>query len=96
MSVEKIMVIGEEESPFTFPCEYPVTFMGLAGSDFEAKALKIFEKHVGAIFDDKISRKNSRQGKYISVTITVSVEARKVLEAIYRDLASCDDIVMTL
>ncbi|MFT4551807.1 MAG: putative lipoic acid-binding regulatory protein [Chlamydiales bacterium] len=90
------MVIGEEESPLIFPCEYPVTFMGLAESDFEAKALRIIEKHVGVVFEDKISRKISRQGKYVSVTVTVSVEARKVLEAIYRDFSSCDDIVMTL
>ena len=38
----------------------------------------------------------SRTGKFESVTITVMVQDRAMLEAIYQSLANCSDVLMTL
>jgi uncharacterized protein len=90
------MVIGEEESPLKFPCEYPVTFMGIANEEFEKISLALLEKYVGEIKESCVSRKKSREGKYISITVLLFVESRDVLELIYRDLSASDDVLMTL
>ena len=44
----------------------------------------------------EITRRNSRGGKYLALTLTFTVYTQQQLEDIYRDLYDCEQVVMTL
>ena len=84
------------ESPLKFPCQFPIKVMGYWAEDFDALVMQIVRPHVRDITEGAIRSRESRGGRYISVTITVDAESREQLDAIYRALTSHSRVVMVL
>lgn len=88
--------MNEQESALTFPCAFPIKVMGTSVSGFEALALDVVRRHAPD-FDAETLRVNaSRKGTYMSVTFVVPASSREQLDAIYRELTACSDILMVL
>lgn len=86
-----------EDTPLTFPCDFPIKAMGRAGADIEATVRRLVAAHVcGGLATDDVRVAESRNGRFRSVTVTVRAHSREQLDAIYRDLHAHDDVVMTL
>ncbi len=85
-----------DESLFEFPCEFPIKAMGRATPEFRAIVRSLVEKHTGPIPDDVIRSAPSRNGRFVSITITVSAQSRRQLDAIYRDVTAHADVLMVL
>jgi putative lipoic acid-binding regulatory protein len=79
-----------------FPCEFPIKMMGEDTPEFHATARAIVEKHTGPLDDDAIKSAQSRNGRFVSITVTVSAESRQQLDNIYHDLTAHDDVLMAL
>ena len=79
-----------------FPCEFPVKVMGRDTPDFHATARALVEKHTGPIEDDRINTALSRNGRFVSITVTVNAQSQQQLDDIYRDLTAHDDILYAL
>jgi uncharacterized protein len=79
-----------------FPCEFPVKMMGRESPEFHATARSLVEKHTGPIPDEAIQSALSRNGRFVSITVTVNAESKEQLDDIYRELTAHDDVLMAL
>ncbi|HSM29261.1 MAG TPA: DUF493 domain-containing protein [Woeseiaceae bacterium] len=85
-----------DDSVMTFPCSFPIKLMGRETAEFRQTARRLVEKHTGPLDDDAIESALSRNGRFVSVTITVIAESREQLDDIYRDATAHDDVIMAL
>jgi uncharacterized protein len=85
---------GAGESLLEFPCDLPIKVFGRNDADFRAAAIAIVEEHYGAAYT--VVEQHSKQGAYVSLTITVHAETREEIDAVYRDLVANERILMAL
>lgn len=88
--------MSEEETLFEFPCQFPIKAMGKNIADFDSIVLTIVREHVADIREGAIKSKLSKEGKFISVTVTIEATSKKQLDAIYQGLTDCPDVMMSL
>lgn len=89
--------MSNEENPvMTFPCEFPIKAMGLAIDDLHLKIFQLVQQHVPDLEHESVTQRPSKNGKYLSVTITIEASSRAQLDAIYMDLTACEHVIMAL
>lgn len=86
----------ENDSVFSFPCDFPIKAMGHASGNFEITVLEIVRRHAPDFTENSFKSRPSSNGKYISVTVTIRAQSRKQLDAIYMDLTACEHVLMAL
>lgn len=86
----------ESESALQFPCEFPIKAMGLAVYDLEIIVYDIARKHAPDLTKNAIKKKESANGKYISITVTINATSRDQLDAIYQALTDHEHVIMAL
>jgi uncharacterized protein len=84
------------ESLLKFPCDFLLKVFGKATEDFELAVLSIIRQHCPKLREDAVQQRNSKQGKYLALSIMVHVESQAQLDQIYRALSSCSEVVMVL
>jgi len=84
------------ESAIEFPCDFPIKIMGRDTPEFRTTARSLVENHVGPVSDDAIRSAVSRDGSFVSVTVTVTATSQHQLDAIYRDISGHTDVLMAL
>ena len=85
-----------DETLLEFPCDFPIKIMGRESAEFRALARALVEKHTGPLADDAIVSSLSRNGAFVSVTVTVVAQSQQQLDDIYREVTSDDEILMAL
>ncbi|MBB6094392.1 hypothetical protein HNQ60_003273 [Povalibacter uvarum] len=85
-----------KDTLFEFPCDFPLKVMGVRTDDFRSLVVGIVQKHVGPITPDRIVERPSENGKYLSVTCTIHAQSKAQLDAIYRELTSCERVLVAL
>jgi putative lipoic acid-binding regulatory protein len=85
-----------DETLLEFPCDFPIKIMGRESDEFRALARALVEKHTGPLSDDAIASALSRNGAFISVTVTVVAQSQQQLDDIYREVTSHDEILIAL
>jgi putative lipoic acid-binding regulatory protein len=85
-----------EESLLEFPCSFPIKMMGRNTAEFRDTVRVLVERHTGPMNDEAIQDAVSRNGNFVSVTITVVALSQQQLDDIYRDVSSHDDVLMAL
>jgi putative lipoic acid-binding regulatory protein len=87
---------AETAALLRFPCEVPVKVMGRSVPGFDSLVVGIVRRHAPNLPEGAVSMRASRGGTYVAVTVTVPAESREQLDAIYRDLSACPDVLMSL
>ncbi|MGA7802621.1 MAG: DUF493 domain-containing protein [Gammaproteobacteria bacterium] len=85
-----------DASPLQFPCSFPIKAMGRAGGDFEGQVVAIVRRHAPDLGEGAVRTRQSAAGSYLSVTVNVRARSRDQLDAIYRDLTACEQVLMAL
>jgi putative lipoic acid-binding regulatory protein len=85
-----------DETLLEFPCDFPIKIMGRESDEFRGLARELVEKHTGPLADDAIVSSLSRNGAFVSVTVTVVAQSQQQLDDIYREVTSNDEILMAL
>lgn len=85
-----------EATGFEFPCSYQVKAMGLAEPDFDALVLSIVRRHCPEVHEGSLAQRASSGGKYVSVSLTVTVRSRESLDAMYEELTAHEKILARL
>ncbi len=85
-----------DESLLEFPCDFPIKVMGEDSPEFRATARALVEIHTGPLEDDRVQAALSRNGRFVSVTITVNAQSRQQLDDIYRDVSAHPSVLMAL
>lgn len=87
---------GETKELLDFPCEYPLKVMGRTGNAFEQAVLEILRQHIPDLDPSRISSRESRKGKYTSLTIPFIATSRQQLDALYQDLTDSEAVSVAL
>ncbi|MDH5327014.1 MAG: DUF493 domain-containing protein [Gammaproteobacteria bacterium] len=88
--------MSEPEDIMEFPCLFPIKAMGLASPQLQQTILRIVQRHAPEVQTHHCKERPSKNGKYISITVTIEATSRAQLDAIYIDLNASDHVVMTL
>jgi putative lipoic acid-binding regulatory protein len=89
--------MSEESKPaIEFPCAYPIKVMGLHENDFAALVLEIVRRYDPAISAEQLSYRPSSNGKYLSVTVTITATGVAQLQALFDELKASGRVAMVL
>ena len=77
-----------QETLFEFPCEYPIKAMGKFSDNLEMTVVEIISRHAPDKHKHKVKTKPSKDGNYVSITVTIEAQNKPQLDAIYQDLVA--------
>ena len=79
-----------------FPTPFPIKVMGRREGGFAQSVMEIVLRHAPDFQPATMEMRPSRQGKYISLTVTIEARSREQLDALYRELCDHPGVVMVL
>jgi len=85
---------SELESLLAFPCDFPIKIMGETQPGFAQAVLEVVLRHAPDFDAATMEMRNSREGKYLSLTATIRATSREQLDDLYREL--CDHPMVKL
>ncbi|HEX9773227.1 MAG TPA: DUF493 domain-containing protein [Steroidobacteraceae bacterium] len=85
-----------ETTLLRFPTDFPIKVMGKADADFRSLVIGILSRHFGDIDTGQIEERPSSAGRYLGITVTVRAESKAQLDAVYRELTSCQRVLVAL
>lgn len=89
-------VTNSRDNLFDFPCRFPIKAVGRASADFDLEVVNIVRRHAPDLGEGAVRASPSRQGNFVSVTVTITATSREQLDAIYRELSAHKAVLMTL
>lgn len=85
-----------DDSILEFPCDFPIKAMGKSEENFDALVVGIVRRHCPDLLEGAVKSRLSREGNYVSVTVTIQAESRSQLDRIYMDLTAHDKVLVAL
>ena len=76
------------EQLLDFPVDFPIKVMGRRVDGFAQAISALVREHVPGYDPAGLELRSSSKGTYLSLTVTVRVESRAQLEALYRALSA--------
>ncbi|MCZ7600457.1 MAG: DUF493 domain-containing protein [Gammaproteobacteria bacterium] len=86
----------DSASPLVFPCSFPIKVMGRHEADFEALVVAMISAHTGSLPEDSVRSRQSSNGRFLSVTVTIDAQSRAQLDEVYRSLTACEQVLFVL
>jgi len=87
---------NDNDTAFTFPCDFPIKVIGNANDLFESAVVTIIRKHVPDISEGAIKINSSKKGKYLAFTVVIQAQSQAQLDAIYQELTAHEQVLMVL
>lgn len=87
---------ADDGSLLQFPCDFPIKIMGFSDFDLRLLAVELVRRHAPDLDEARVRVRDSRAGRYRSVTVVVRARAREQLDAIYRELSGHPRIALVL
>lgn len=78
----------------TFPCRFPIKALGRQSDGFEVLVTRIVCSHAELWPGEAVRSTPSRAGRFVSVTAVVEARSQEQLDAIYRELTDCAQVLM--
>lgn len=88
--------IPKEESLIEYPCHFPIKIVGVYSSAYRDNIISLIRTHVPDFDDTQIKERYSKNNKYLSLAVTVCVDNREQLDALYITLNACDEVSWVL
>ena len=85
-----------DDKALQFPCRFPIKVMGRESSGMQEIALALVSEHVPGIEAGDIQLRPSSNGRFVSVTITITAESQQQLDAIYQSLTDHEAVLFAL
>ncbi len=86
----------DEAGTLAFPTPFPIKIMGRSERGFAQGIMEIVLRHAPDFEPASMEMRPSRQGKYLSLTVTVNATSREQLDALYQELCDHPSVVMVL
>ena len=87
----------EQEPPkIEFPCEYPIKVLGRNREGMQDAVVAVFERHAPGFDQVGISIRDSRNGTFLAMTVTITATGPEQLKALHRDLMATGQVQMVL
>ena len=84
------------ESALKFPTTFPIKVMGRRADGFAQAIVDVVLKHAPDYEPSTLEMRASREGNYLSVTVTINATSREQLDGLYRELTSHPMVAMVL
>lgn len=75
------------DSLIEYPSDFPIKIMGKRVDAFAETVAAVVQKHAPDFDFSKLEMRPSRQGNYLSVTVTIRATSRAQLDALYTELS---------
>lgn len=79
-----------------FPCAYPIKVMGEDVDNFSEAVLQIIRCHAPDLDETSISYRSSRNGRYLSLRVTITATGESQLKAMFEELKASGRVQMVL
>jgi len=86
----------KEESLLTFPCVFPLKVMGRREDGFAQAVSEVVLRHAPDYNAGTLEMRTSKNGRYISLTVTLNARSREQLDALYTELSKHPMVMMVL
>ena len=86
----------EQSSLLTFPCIFPMKVMGRREDGFAQTVSEIVLRHATDFHPETIEMRSSKNGRYLSLTVTLNARSREQLDALYSELSRHPMVLMVL
>jgi putative lipoic acid-binding regulatory protein len=87
---------SETPSLLTFPCVFPMKVMGRREDGFAQTVAEIVLRHAADFHPQTIEMRASKNGRYLSLTVTINATSRAQLDALYSELSKHPMVMMVL
>ncbi len=85
-----------DETRIRFPCDYPIRIIGDQRAGFRNAVLEIVRAEVGEVDEASVSVRESRDGTYCSVRVTIVATGQRQLERLHAALLEEPAVRMVL
>ena len=83
-------------SLLTFPTIFPMKVMGRREDGFAQTVSEIVRKHAPDFHPSTLEMRASKNGRYLSLTVTINAKSREQLDALYSELSKHPLVMMVL
>lgn len=87
---------SQGESLLTFPCVFPMKVMGRREDGFAQRVSEIVQRHAEDFHPGTLEMRASKNGRYLSLTVTINARSREQLDALYQELSEHPMVMMVL
>jgi len=84
------------ESLLTFPCVFPLKVMGRREDGFAQTVADVVRRHASDFNPATLEMRTSKNGRYLSLTVTLNARSREQLDALYSELSKHPMVMMVL
>lgn len=89
--------VGSEDAPkIEFPCAYPVKILGRQVDEFESTVLEVLRRYSPDLDSASASLRESRKGRFVALSITITATGPEQLEALHRELLATGLVQMVI
>lgn len=89
--------MADEAPPkIEFPCDYPIKVVGDAAEDFQQFVVECVKVHAQLANSAEVRMRESSNGRFLSVTLTIVATGEPQLRAIFEDLKASGRVHMVL
>ena len=86
----------ETAPKLSFPCSYPIKILGENNPDLRKQTVTVLTKH-SSTFDDQLTTiRQSKQGRWQSITVIIQATGESQIKGIYDDLRTNPLVRMVL
>ena len=84
--------ISKLEESHEFPCDFQFKIIGTNTDDFIAQVVQVGLNVVGGDNDPNVSTRESSEGKYVSVSMKMTVDDAETILDVYEHVEHLDDV----
>ena len=77
-----------EKAKLKFPCEFPISIMGLNVPEYKEKIFAILKKHVPEVEEKDLNTAFSANKKYCSLKTRFTAQSREQMDGLYEELTA--------
>ena len=77
-----------EKAELKFPCDFPISIMGLNVPEYRRTILEILQKHVPEVRDSSLQTAYSANKKYCSLKTHFTAQSREQMDGLYKELTA--------
>jgi len=78
--------MADRESLIQYPTDFPIKVVGINQEGFETQIAQVLRNHAPDFDVTSIQVRESRAGKYLSISATITAHSRSQLDALYMEL----------
>ncbi len=86
----------DHPSLLTFPCVFPLKVMGRREDGFAQVISEIVQRHASDFHPRTIEMRPSKNGRYLSLTVTINATSKEQLDGLYTELSKHPMVIMVL